>query len=188
MHYSTTLIDILYNPARYYDHSWLSLPDKSTVDIDTLPACLVNHLILIQHSNLCISKTNIEKNKDIEFFINNWHKIKRAAYLIGLKFFSASLINHPVQMAKLDNTERQFLCLPLPLLNRNFPDSTGELTESNITQVGALFIISVARKLLPLVLSEYLKLIFPASFSYEKALPMDFENSLSTLKWAFDYA
>ncbi|KNC09816.1 hypothetical protein AC791_14450 [Klebsiella sp. RIT-PI-d] len=188
MHYSTKLIDILYNPARYYDHSWLSLPDKLTVDIDTLPACLVNYLILVQHSNLCILKTNIEKNKDIEFFINNWHKIKRAAYLIGLKFFSASLINHPVYMAELDNRERQFLCLPLPLLNKNAPDSTSQLTDSNITQVGALYIISVARKLLPSVLSEYLKLIFPASFSYEKASSMDFENSLSTLKWAFDYA
>ena len=188
MRYYATLIDILYNPARYCDHSWLTEPDILPANINTAPAYIKNHFILCQSDSIILSEADLQENQQIDLFIFNWNKLPRAAYMIGLKLFAAHLMSNPLRLKRLSIKEREFLCLPLPLhvpvtipLQVN-PD------DENITMAGANFIYFVARQVLPPILLERLKFIFPLSFNYSEMPRGNINTSLSALKWAFDYA
>ncbi|POT59517.1 hypothetical protein C3432_01990 [Citrobacter amalonaticus] len=188
MRHYTTLIDIIYNPASYCDNSWLDFPGNPAADINALPAYLKNHLLLAHSERRALPENATEETQPVTLFIQNWNKIQRAAYMTGLKLFSAHILNAPLYMRKLTHKERAFLCLPLSF---SVPVSNyvqTELSDEHITQAGANFIYSLAAEVLPSILIERLPLIFPSSFSFEKVSCGNPYRSLSALKWAFDYA
>lgn len=187
-----TLINVIYNPARYCDESWLNAPDaveqKAVKNLSTLPAYVKNHFILRQTNSFSIAEHDVEENHYIALFINNWAKIKYAAYLIGLKLCSAQIINAPSYMRNLTPSERAFLCLPLPVPLSAATRIETALNDSHIRQAGAQFIYNVAAAVLPSVILARLRLIFPDSYRYDHVIFQNLHAPLSVLKWAFDYA
>ncbi|WP_230350788.1 hypothetical protein [Lelliottia sp. WAP21] len=182
MRYYAALIDILYNPVRYCDNSWLALPYVSSANY------FKNHFILDQCERISFSNEDIFESLPVSLFIINWNKIKQAAFMIGLKLLSAHLIRTPLRMKKLSAKEREFLCLPIPLqASATVPDQA-MLSDEIITHAGADFIYFLAIQILPPVLRDRLKLVFPSSFEYSKTSYGNLDKSLSVLKWAFDYA
>lgn len=188
MDFTISLIDIFYNPAGYCDRSWLASSGGAGMQAITLPAVWQNHLLLAQLHNPSVATVDIKEDRSTLFFIRNWHKVGAAAYLIGLKLFSAQILNNPRFIRKLKNNEREFLCLPLSFASDTFAHDKVIEDEMNITRAGANYILSLAKVTLPAIFTEYLRLIFPVSFDYTEVPHGNIEKSLSTLKWAFDYA
>lgn len=186
------MINVIYNPARYCDESWINPPaatDQEAVEnFSRLPAYVKNHFILRESQSFSITESEAEENPYITFFITNWDKINYAAYLIGLKLCSAQLINAPSYMQNLTNQERAFLCLPLPAPPSAAIISETPLNANSIRQAGANFIHNVATAVLPDVILARLRLIFPDSYRYDNAIFQDLNTPISLLKWAFDYA
>lgn len=183
-----TLINIIYNPASYCEHSWLTLPYQHVIDISALPGYLKNHFLLQKAKKYTLLEVDVIENHVISLFINNWDKIKKAAYFIGLKLLAPQIINAPLHMKNLSSREREFICLPLPLTIPCAVENLNSFSENNISQVGANFIFGVAKELLPMIFIERLRFIFPSSFSYQNASCGNLNSALPALKWAFEYA
>lgn len=184
----TALINILYNPASYCEHSWLALPFQHDIDISMLPGYLKNHFLLEKTKKHTSLEDNMVDCQFIALFINNWDKIKQAANLIGMKLLAAQIIRTPLYMKNLSYREREFICLPVPLSVPYVMESLNSLSKNHISQVGANFIYGVAKELLPMIFLERLRLIFPLSFSYQNASCGSLSSALPALKWAFEYA
>ncbi|MBV7405635.1 hypothetical protein [Enterobacter sp. ENT03] len=188
MRYHLTLIEILYNPASYCDKTWLTLSDAPAKNISILPAYMQNHLLLKHPSPEVFCETDVKNKAVVDLFINHWHHVQSAAWLIGLKMFSSTLLQQPLWMKKLSRQERGFLCLPIVNSLPAVALKSTELTHDDITQSGASFIYSIAQLSLPAILVARLKMIFPTDFNYATVPIQNVSSSLSALKWAFDYA
>jgi len=188
MRHYTALIDILYNPARYCDNSWLNAPEYTAESLTGLPAYLKNHFILARLAALPVPESEADDNRTLTLFIRHWDKIPRAAFMLGLKLFSPHILKNPRFMQRLSPLERAFLCLPLPFFGATDRYLDAELSNDNITQAGAICIYALAAGSLPPIVLERLKLIFPSSLSFTTAPCENVHSSLSALKWAFDYA
>ncbi len=188
MHHYSTVIDILYNPVRYCDKSWVTKSIGPVKNCSLLPAYLKNHFILAHTAPLPVPEKDTLESEPVMLFIRNWHKMQRAAFLIGLKLFSAQIVNSPFFMKSLSNQQRAFLCLPIPFTSSKVITNVSDLNHDALFRAGASFIDSLATEMLPKILLVRLRLIFPSSYSYGKDFCESVDKSLSVLKWAFDYA
>lgn len=176
MNNTLIVMNILYNPASYYDSSWLLRLTSTANCRDRLPDNVINYLLINHYCSTVFAPRTESISSAGWLLLKNWHQLHEVAWLLGLKCTAASLMQSPVFIQRLSPRQRSFFSSPLCLPSRMTLEAT---SQEQILEYGAQILFSAASQLLAADYLLRLRFIFPNHFNCEtqadeRAFPLAF--------------